>query len=495
MHDCGKSDSPILPVKSANNGTDNKVSAERMEGRGVAKENAQEQNRLRTQCRECLQSELGRIRQIAATDKDAKFTTLWHHVYDTDRLREAFYGLKRNSAKGVDGETWEHYGENLEENLTDLSDRLKRGAYHAKPVRRVYIPKPDGRQRPIGVPALEDKIVQSATAEVLNAIYEADFKDFSFGFRQGRSQHDALDRLAVGIERGKVSWVLDIDLRSFFDTIDHGWMMKFIEHRIADKRVLRHIKKWLNAGVLEDGKIWQADYGTPQGGSISPLLANIYLHYVLDIWASIWKRNSARGEMLMVRFADDAIFGFQYKSDAEGFQEEMKKRLSRFHLELNAEKTRLIEFGRFAAVNRAKRGDGKPETFDFQGFTHICGKRRKDGGFVLIRKTMAKRLRARLRKIWLALKKVRYKPIMEQGQWLQSVVRGYLNYHAVPGNNRAINSFRYQVKRYWLQALRGRSQKHRMTWDRFERLEERWLPRPTILHPYPNVRFHALHPR
>ena len=390
MHGCGKSDRTILPKKFANKGTDNKVSAERMEERELVKGNSREQNRLRTQNRESLRSKLARVRQVAAKNKEVRFTTLWHHVYNIDRLRECYYGIKRNSAKGVDGETWKHYGENLEANLQDLSERLKRGAYRAKPVRRVYIPKPDGRQRPIGVPALEDKIVQSATVEVLNAIYECDFKCFSFGFRPGRSQHNALDVLTVGIERGKVNWVLDIDLRAFFDTIDHEWMMKFIEHRIADRRVLRHIKKWLNAGVLEDGKIWQADYGTPQGGSISPLAANIYLHYALDIWASIWKRNSARGEMLMVRYADDAIFGFQYKSDAERFQEEMKKRLSRFHLELNAEKTRLIGFGRFAATDRAKRGEGKVETFDFLGFTHICGKTR-NGKFIVLARPNARR--------------------------------------------------------------------------------------------------------
>jgi RNA-directed DNA polymerase len=308
MQGCGKSDSPIVPKKAANKEAGGSASEEQVEGRGLAKGNTREQNRLRTQSRVRLQSELVRIRQIAAKDKGVKFTALWHHVYDIDRLREAYYGLKRNSAKGVDGETWEHYGENLETNLGDLSSRLRRGAYHAKPVRRVYIPKPDGRQRPIGVPALEDKIVQSATAEVLNAVYETDFKSFSYGFRPGRSQHDALDALSVGIRWGKVSWVLDADIRSFFDTIDHEWMLKFVEHRIADKRVLRHIKKWLLAGVLEDGKIRQAEYGTPQGGSVSPLLANIYLHYSLDIWADIWRKRTGKGEMHIVRFADDSVF-------------------------------------------------------------------------------------------------------------------------------------------------------------------------------------------
>ncbi len=487
MHDCGKSDRTIVPVKSANNGTKSKVSAERMEGRGLAKENAREQNRFRTQSRDRLQSELGRIRQIAAREKDAKFTALWHHVYDIARLRECYYGLKRNSAKGVDGETWEHYGENLEENLQDLSDRLKRGAYHAKPVRRVYIPKPDGRQRPIGVPALEDKIVQSATAEVMSAIYETDFKSFSFGFRPGRSQHDALDTLAVGIERGKVNWVLDIDLRSFFDTIDHEWMIKFIEHRVADKRVLRHIRKWLNAGVLEDGKIRRADYGTPQGGSISPLAANIYLHYTLDIWASIWRRSSARGEMLIVRFADDGVFGFQYRADAERFREDMRKRLFRFHLELNAEKTRLIEFGRFAAANRAKRGECKPETFDFLGFTHICGKSRK-GKFVVFRQTKRKKMRAKLKELKLELRRRMHDPVSQTGSWLRSVLLGHYRYYGVPRNLAAMSSFHHQVLWLWHRALKRRSQKHKCRWDKMDVLVQRWLPTPKIMHPYPDQR-------
>ncbi len=485
MHGCGKSDSSIVLKKFANKGAD--ALAERMEGRGLAKENTGEQNRLRTQSRVRLQSELARIRQMAANGKEAKFTTLWHHVYDIDRLRETFHGLKRNSAKGVDGETWEHYRENVEANLQDLSARLKRGAYRAKPVKRVYIPKPDGRQRPIGIPALEDKIVQSATAGVLTAIYESDFKNFSYGFRPGRSQHDALDTLAVGIEQGRVNWVLDIDLRSFFDTIDHEWMMKFIEHRIADKRVLRHIRKWLSAGVLEDGKIWQAQYGTPQGGSISPLLANIYLHYALDVWADIWRKRTASGDVLIVRFADDAIFGFQYRSDAERFREELEQRLFRFHLELNAEKTRLIEFGRWAATNSSRRGIGKPETFDFLGFTHICSKSLK-GRFIVLRHTKSKRMQAKLKAIRVELRRRMHQPVPMVGQWLGSVVQGHYQYYAVPRNGYALRSFRHQVIWLWRQALRRRSQKDRTTWERVFRLSERWLPQPRILHPYPNQR-------
>jgi len=490
MHGCGKSDSVILPRKSANNGVDTSASAEQMEGRTLAKGNSREQTRLRTQRRESLQNDLARVRQIAAKDKEVKFTALWHHVYNIDRLRECYYGLKRKSAKGVDGETWKHYGENLEENLCDLSGRLKRGAYHAKPVRRVYIPKPDGRQRPIGVPALEDKIVQSATAEVLNAIYEIDFKSFSYGFRPGRGQHDALDALSVGIRWGRVNWVLDADIRSFFDTIDHEWLLKFIEHRISDKRVLRHIKKWLLAGVLEDGKIWQAEYGTPQGGSLSPLLANIYLHYSLDIWADIWRKKTAKGEMLIVRFADDSVFGFQYRSDAERFLEDMKKRFARFHLELNAEKTRLIEFGRFAAGNRAGRGEGKPEIFDFLGFTHMCDKTRT-GKFIVLRRTKRKRVQAKLKEIKIELRRRMHEPVYEVGQWLASVLRGHYQYYGVPRNIASLQSFYHQVIWLWRRALMRRSQKGWISWEQMDRRIKRWLPRPTILHPYPEQRLHV----
>jgi group II intron reverse transcriptase/maturase len=487
MYDCGKSDSAIVPKKSANKGVDASASAEWMEERALAKGNSREQTRLRTQCRESLQNELAQVRQIAAKDKEAKFTTLWHHVYNIDRMRECYFGLKRNSAKGVDGETWEHYGESLEANLQDLSDRLKRGAYHAKPVRRVYIPKPDGRQRPIGIPALEDKIVQSATAEVLNAIYETDFKTYSYGFRPGRSQHNALDALSVGIRWGKVNWVLDADIRSFFDTIDHEWMLKFVEHRISDKRVLRHIRKWLNAGVLEDGKIWQAEYGTPQGGSLSPLLANIYLHYSLDIWTDIWRKKTAKGEMLIVRFADDSVFGFQYRSDAERFLEDMKKRFSRFHLELNVDKTRLIEFGRFAAGNRAGRGEGKPETFDFLGFTHVCDKTRT-GKFIVLRRTKRKKMQAKLKEIKLELRRRMHEPVYEVGQWVKSVLRGHYQYYGVPRNIVSLQSFYYQVIWLWRRTLMRRSQKGWISWEQMDRRIKHWLPRPTILHPYPEQR-------
>jgi group II intron reverse transcriptase/maturase len=417
-----------------------------------------------------------------------KFTTLWHHVYDVGRLREAFFGLKRHASPGVDGKAWPAYEEDLEDNLADLSGRLKRGAYRAKPVKRVYIPKPDGRKRPIGVPALEDKIVQRAAAKVMEAVYEADFLGFSYGFRPGRSQHNALDAVYVGITQRKVNWVLDVDIRGFFDAIDHEWLMKFIGHRIADKRVHRHVKKWLNAGVLEEGERIRSERGTPQGGSISPLLGNIYLHYALDLWAQRWRRTQANGDMIIVRFADDAVFGFQYEAEAKRFLSELRERLLKFGLELNSDKTRLMEFGRFAAEHRRRRGDGKPETFDFLGFTHICGKTRLNGRFALVRHTMRKRLGARLKSLRAELRGKMHEPTPAVGAWLGKVLSGYYRYHAIPGNSRALRAFRQDVFRAWWWTLKRRSQTRRMPWRRYEQLAARWLPRPRILHLYPDQR-------
>jgi group II intron reverse transcriptase/maturase len=352
----------------------------------------------------------------------------------------------------------------------------------------VYIPKADGQQRPLGIAALEDKIVQRAVVEVLNAIYEADFLGFSYGFRPGRNPHDALDALAAGIYRKKVNWVLDADIRDFFSRLDHGWIEKFLEHRIADKRVLRLIGKWLSAGVIEEGNWSQTPEGSPQGASVSPLLANVYLHYVFDLWARTWRRRHARGDMIITRFADDFICGFEHLGDAKQFLRDLRERLAKFGLELHPDKTRLIKFGRYAAKNRAARGLGKPETFDFLGFTHICGKGRS-GRFWLRRITSSKRLRAKLKAAKDQLKRRRHLPIPEQGRWLGSVVRGQLAYYAVPGNARAINAFRIQIGRHWLRALRRRSQRHRLSWQRMNRLIARWLPPVRILHPYPEVRF------
>jgi group II intron reverse transcriptase/maturase len=414
-----------------------------------------------------------------------RFTALLHHIYDPNRLRAAYLALKRDAAAGVDGETWRHYGESLESNLRELSERLKRGAYRAKPVRRAYIPKADGRQRPLGVTALEDKIVQRATVEVLNAIYETDFLGFSYGFRPGRSQHNALDALYVGILTRKVNWVLDLDIRAFFDTIDHGWLVKFVEHRIADRRVVRLIQKWLNAGVLEEGKHLRVEEGTPQGGSASPLLANVYLHYVFDLWVQKWRQTRAEGDVIVVRFADDVVLGFQRRSDAEQFHRELSERFAKFHLELHPEKTRLIEFGPFAAQNRQRRGLGKPETFDFLGFTHICAKKRSNGRFTVRRQTIRKRLRAKLSEVKAELRRRMHRPIREQGAWLRSVVGGHIRYYGVPMNSPALCAFRFQVGWLWLRTLRRRGQRHRLTWERMRQLINRWLPPARICHPYP----------
>jgi RNA-directed DNA polymerase len=432
-------------------------------------------------------SALDRIRGAAQRDKGLRFTALWHHVYDVDRLRKAYRETKKDAAPGVDGQTWLQYGEDLESKLQDLSQRLQRGAYRAKPVRRGYIPKADGRQRPIGVPVLEDKIVQRATAEVLGAVYEADFKGFSYGFRPKRGAHDALDALSVGITRRKVSWVLDADIRGFFDALSHEWLVKFVEHRIADQRLVRQLRKWLNAGVLEDGRHTYPEVGSPQGGSISPVLANVYLHYVLDLWADHWRRTQAHGDVIIVRYADDFVIGFQNRADAERFLGELRERFRKFNLELHADKTRLIAFGRFAAERRARRGEGKPETFNFLGFTHISGKDRR-GWFVVLRQTIRQRMRAKLKAIKEALRRRMHAPIREVGQWLRSVVQGYYRYFAVPRNYPALQAFRFQVIGYWRQALRRRSQKSRITWARIKKLAQRWIPTPRILHPYPEQR-------
>jgi group II intron reverse transcriptase/maturase len=408
-------------------------------------------------------------------------------VYDTRRLREAFYSLKKNAAAGVDGVTWHQYQEGLEENLQELSERLKRGAYRAKPVRRQYIPKADGRQRPLGIPALEDKIVQRATAEVLNAIYEEDFLGFSYGFRPARGPHNALDAVTVGIMGRKVSWVFDADIRGFYDAVDHDWLIKFIEHRIGDERVVRHIKKWLKAGVLEDGRRMRSEEGTPQGSSVSPILANIYLHYVFDLFANQWRKKKTRGDVIVVRFADDILMGFQYRNDAERFQRELVERFARFNLELHPDKTRLLEFGRFAAENHKKRGDGKPKTFDFLGFTHICGKTR-NGVFAVLRKTMRKKMRAKLKEVKTELRARMHDPVPEVGRWLASVLRGHFPYYGVPRNSYSLSAFRKAAIRLWYQVLSRRSQNGKVPWARMKRLIKRWLPSARIRHPYPQQR-------
>lgn len=485
MHGDGKSDGPIVPTKPPNNARP--LAAEVVEGRGSAKGNTDEQNAHRTQGRVRAHSALGRVRQAARRDGKAKFTALFHHI-TVDLLRESSLQLKRRAAPGVDGVVWEQYATNLDRNIEELHARLHRGAYRARPSRRVYIPKTDGRLRPLGIASLEDKIVQRAVVEVMNTIYETDFVGFSYGFRPGRSQHNALDALYVGITRRKVNWVLDADVRGFFDAIDHAWLMKFIEHRIADKRILRLIRKWLNAGVMEDGRWAKSKEGTPQGATISPLLANIFLHYALDLWVQQWRKQHARGDVIFVRYADDFVVGFQHRADAAKFREELGRRLRHFSLELHPDKTRLIEFGWYAAENRQRRGDGKPETFDFLGFTHICA-RSRTGGFLLLRHTMRQRLRAKLKDVKTQLRRRRHWPVAEQGRWLGTVVRGYFAYHAVPTNARALARFRHEVERRWLHSLHRRGQRDQMNWRKMRRLSDRWTPKPAILHPFPSVRF------
>jgi group II intron reverse transcriptase/maturase len=488
MNGSGKSDRPIVPTKPPNK--PGRPEAEAVEGRGLAKGNMGQQNAPRTQSRkQGAPSALDRVRGAARRNRKERFTALMHHV-TIDLLRKSFRAIKRDAAAGVDGVTWEQYAGRLEDNLRELHERLRAGAYRAKASRRVYIPKADGRQRPLGIATLEDKIVQRSVVEVLDAIYEVDFLGFSYGFRPGRGQHDALDALFTGIRRKEVSWVLDADLRDYFGSMSHEWLVKFIEHRIGDRRVIRLVQKWLKAGVLEEGVRVVSDDGVPQGAAVSPLLANIYAHYVLDLWVQQWRGRHARGDVVMVRFADDFVMGFQYRSDAESCLAALRERLEQFSLELHPDKTRLIEFGRYAAANRARRGQRRPETFDFLGFTHACGKTRK-GRFQVHRRTIRKRARVKLREINSELRRRRHQPVPEQGRWLGAVVRGHVNYYAVPGNGDLVARFRTECIKHWRKALRQRSHKSRVTWDRINRLARRWLPPARICHPWPDTRFDA----
>ena len=496
-----KSDSVIVAVKLANKVARPAVeqsaaelaAAEPVEPRAETKGNAGQQSTFRAQSRVSVSQALERIRKVARERKKEKFTALFHHI-SIDLLEEAFFELKEDAAPGVDRLTWTDYEADLERNLEDLHDRVQRGAYRALPSRRVYIPKPDGRQRPLAVAALEDKIVQRAVVALLNAIYEEDFLGISYGFRPGRGTHDALDALCVGIDSRKVSWILDADIRSFFDEISQEWLIRFLEHRIGDRRIIRLVLKWLKAGVLEDGVVSVNARGTGQGSVISPLLANIYLHYVFDLWAVRWRRREATGDMIIVRYADDFIVGFQHESDARRFLDEMRERLQEFALSLHPEKTRLIEFGRFAAERCKRRGLGKPETFNFLGFTFICGKTRA-GKFQVKRKTRRDRMRAKLRMIKEEMWRRMHQPIPAQGEWLWHVVRGYFNYHAVPTNFRALVEFRTEIAKRWHRVLTRRSEWTKLNWARMKRLIDEWLPKPRILHPWPDKRFAVSHPR
>jgi group II intron reverse transcriptase/maturase len=487
MNEHGKSDRRVVPANLPNKAVE--AVAEVGEGRRRAKGNTDSKTHPGLSAGSDASSALGRVREVARRDKGTRFTALLHHV-SLGRLRAAYWAIRPQAAPGVDGVTWTGYGQDLETNLRDLHARVQAGRYRAKPSRRVYIPKADGRQRPLGIASLEDKIVQRAVVEVLNAVYEVDFRGFSYGFRPGRGPHHALDALAVGISRKKVNWVLDADICDFFGQLDQSWLRRFLGHRIADKRVLRLIDKWLAAGVIEDGKWAASEEGSPQGASVSPLLANVYLHYVYDVWVDWWRRTQAHGQVITVRFADDFIVGFEYEEDARRFLDELRVRFAKFGLELHPDKTRLIEFGRHAARRRAERGLGKPETFDFLGFTHICAKSRS-GYFWLKRITISKRMRAKLREVNDQLKQRRHQPIPVQGQWLRSVLQGHAAYYAVPGNTEAVSAFRYHVTQHWFQALRRRSQRTRINWTRMNRIATRWLPQVRVMHPFPAERFAA----
>jgi RNA-directed DNA polymerase len=488
-----KSDLPKVPRKPANKA--GQPAAESVEGRGGTKGNVDLQSTVRTQSRDAVSQAQNRIREAVNRNRTEKLTALLHHV-TVDVLRGGFLSLKRAASAGVDAVTWDAYAEELEGNLQDLHRRVHTGAYRALPSRRVYIPKANGKQqRPLGIAAMEDKIVQAAVVMILTPIYEAEFLGFSYGFRPRRSQHDALDALAFGIKGRYVWWILDADIRRFFDTISHSWLVKFLEHRIGDRRIIRLIQKWLKAGVLEEGAHIETLEGTPQGSVISPCLANIYLHYSYDVWVNAWRKRHATGDMIVVRYADDTVLGFQHRQDASTFLCDLKERLAKFALELHPEKTRLIEFGRFAAERRAARGKGKPETFDFLGFTHICGTKRNGKGFQLRRKTKRKTRWSTIKRITEELRERRHEPIDVQGKWLATVLRGHYAYFSVPTNLPSVRTFRHHIKVRWYLSLGRRSQRRRLSWRRMNVVADKYLPFPTVLHPWPEQRFLVKHPR
>lgn len=493
-HGGEESDGVVVPMNPSNKAeAAHAEAAEREEGRTPTKENVNQAHTLPAQNGKGVSQGLAGVRKVAKERKQEKFTTLLHHL-NVELLRRSFLHLKKQAAPGVDGVTWGQYEQGLEDRLADLNSRVHRGTYRAQPSRRIYIPKADGKKRPIGIAALEDKIVQQAVVTILNEIYEVDFCGFSYGFRPGRSQHDALDALSAAIQSKKVNYVVDADIQAFFDRMKHEWAVAFLEHRVADRRVLRLIQKWLKAGVSEDGEWSETDVGTPQGAVVSPLLANIYLHYVFDLWLEAWRKKVATGDVIAVRYADDVVVGFQHRAEAERFLKDFQERLAKFGLALHPDKTRLIEFGRFAQANRRERGEGEAETFTFLGFRHQCGTN-KNGSFVVWRRTVKKRLEAKLQEVKQSLKARMHEPIRQTGEWLRSVVQGYYQYFAVPGNLASLGTFRERIFRYWWRVLNRRSQRGWIPAERATRLISPWLPSPTVLHPYPLKRFCAKHPR
>ena len=488
MHADEESDEGVVPVKRPNK--EGLPSAEVVEGRTSPKGNGGETAAVRTLRRAAASNGLVAVRQAARQSKSVRFTALLHHI-TVDLLKRSYLSLERTSAPGIDGVTWQAYGENLEGKLTELHDRIHKGSYRARSARRTYIPKADGSQRPLSILCLEDKIVQQAVATVLEAIYEEDFLGFSYGFRPGRGQHDALDALHVGILRKRVNWVLDADIRAFFDAMAHSWILRFLKHRIADKRILRLIAKWLKVGIIEDGRVTRSQCGAPQGAVISPILANVYLHYVYDLWVQRWRRTKATGAIIAVRFADDTIVGFEHEHEAKAFLHELQERLREFELALHPDKSRLIRFGRHAARQREKLGEGKPETFDFLGFTHFCTRSRKWGSFVIGRKTIKKRMRAKLKAIKMELRKSMHDPITKTGAWVKQMLQGHLNYFAVSGNDPSLWWFFNEVRWLWLKSLKRRSQNSKLTWEKFTRLVDRFFPPIRVLHPLPCHRFDA----
>jgi group II intron reverse transcriptase/maturase len=488
MHGNEKSDEGVVPEKRSNKG--GLPLAEAVEGRTSPKGNSRQTAAVRTRSRAAASNGLAAVRQAARQSKEVRFTALLHHI-TVELLERSYFALKRNSAPGIDSVTWQAYGVTLEEKLTDLHGRIHRGSYRARPARRTYIPKPDGSQRPLSILCLEDKIVQQAVVFVLEAIFEEDFLGFSYGFRPGRGQHDALDALHVGIYRKEVNWVLDADIQGFFDAMSHDWILRFLRHRIADKRILRLVAKWLKVGITEDGSVTRSSRGAPQGAVISPILANIYLHYAFDLWSHTWRRKMASGDVIIIRYADDIVLGFRYEHEARAFLQDLQTRMRKFELALHPEKTRLIRFGRHAAEQRKRLGQGKPETFDFLGFTHFCTRSRITRTFVIGRKTIKKRMRSQLKSIKMELRKRWHDPIAMTGSWLNKVLTGHLNYYAVPLNARSVTWFFSRVQDLWRRALRRRSQRAFVNWEKFSRLVERFFPPIQILHPLPCHRFDA----